>query len=155
MNSPQPSDAVRSLGFPTQEVELTSPLRRMCAGLALGTGLALLCACALAAAAQTTGTIRGKVTDATTGRPVDGAQLYVAGTDLGTLSNADGQYQFSVRAGTVELRSPRVGYAPATPQATITPGEVTEGTFSPKQAPTGLDVVVVTGTGAATETRPP
>src|SRR2546422_7609457 len=48
-------------------------------------------------------------TDATTGRPVDGAQLYVAGTDLGTLSNADGQYQFSVRAGTVELRRRRVG----------------------------------------------
>src|SRR2546425_4695159 len=105
MNSPQPPDAVRICRFPSQEVEMTSPLRRMRAGLALGTGLALLCACALAAAAQTTGTIRGKVTDATTGRPVDGAQLYVAGTDLGTLSNADGQYQFSVRAGTVELRS--------------------------------------------------
>src|SRR5256885_3783918 len=111
MNSPQPPDAVRICRFPSQEVEMTSPLRRMRAGLALGTGLALLCACALAAAAQTTGTIRGKVTDATTGRPVDGAQLYVAGTDLGTLSNADGQYQFSVRAGTVELRSRRVGYA--------------------------------------------
>src|SRR5437867_3196986 len=112
MNSPQPSDAVRSLGFPTQEVEMTSPLRKMRAALALGASLAVLCACALAAAAQTTGTIRGKVTDATTGRPVDGAQLYVAGTDLGTLSNADGQYQFSVRAGTrseehtSELQSP-------------------------------------------------
>src|SRR3989475_9185255 len=82
MNSPQPSDAVRPFRFPSQEVEMTSPLRRMRAALALGSGLALLCACALAAAAQTTGTIRGKVTDATTGRPVDGAQLYVAGTDL-------------------------------------------------------------------------
>src|SRR3989442_939652 len=88
MNSPQPPDAVRICRFPSQEVEMTSPLRRMRAGLALGTGLALLCACALAAAAQTTGTIRGKVTDATTGRPVDGAQLYVAGTDLGTLPGA-------------------------------------------------------------------
>src|SRR5437870_4390466 len=153
MNSPQPPDAVRICRFPSQEVEMTSPLRRMRAGLALGTGLALLCACALAAAAQTTGTIRGKVTDATTGRPVDGAQLYVAGTDLGTLSNADGQYQFSVRAGTVELRSRRVGYATATQQVTITPGEVTEANFSLKQAAIGLDVVVVTGTGAETEKR--
>src|SRR3989442_1022790 len=153
MNSPQPPDAVRICRFPSQEVEMTSPLRRMRAGLALGTGLALLCACALAAAAQTTGTIRGKVTDATTGRPVDGAQLYVAGTDLGTLSNADGQYQFSVRAGTVELRSRRVGYATATQQVTITPGEVTEADFSLKQAAIGLDVVVVTGTGAETEKR--
>src|SRR2546426_11182401 len=153
MNSPQPLDVVRSFGFPTQEVEMPSPLRKMRAALALGAGLALLCACALAAAAQTTGTIRGKVTDATTGRPVDGAQLYVAGTDLGTLSNADGQYQFTVRAGTVELRSRRVGYATATQQVTITPGEVTEANFSLKQAAIGLDVVVVTGTGAETEKR--
>src|SRR5256712_3972228 len=132
---------------------MTSPLRRMRAALALGSGLAWLCACALAAAAQTTGTIRGRVTDATTGRPVDGAQLYVAGTDLGTLSNADGQYLFSVRAGTVELRSRRVGYATATQQVTVTPGEVTEANFSLKQAAIGLDVVVVTGTGAETEKR--
>src|SRR5437879_5630326 len=153
MNSPQPSDAVRPFRFPSQEVEMTSPLRRMRAALALGTGLALLCACALAAAAQTTGTIRGKVTDATTGRPVDGAQLYVAGTDLGTLSNADGQYQFTVRAGTVELRSRRVGYATATQQVTVTPGEATVADFSLKQAAIGLDAVVVTGTGAETEKR--
>src|SRR2546430_547091 len=153
MNSPQPSDAVRRRGFPSQEVEMISPLRKMRAALALSTAFALLCACALAAAAQTTGTIRGKVTDATTGRPVDGAQLYVAGTDLGTLSNADGQYQFSVRAGTVELRSRRVGYATATQQVTVTPGEVTEADFSLKQAAIGLDVVVVTGTGAETEKR--
>src|SRR2546427_3611839 len=153
MNSPQPSDAVRIFRFPSQEVEMTSPLRRMRAALALGTGLALLCACALAAAAQTTGTIRGKVTDATTGRPVDGAQLYVAGTDLGTLSNADGQYQFTVRAGTVELRSRRVGYATATQQVTITPGGATVADSSLKQAAIGLDVVVVTGTGAETEER--
>src|SRR5947209_16904623 len=153
MNSPQPPDAVRICRFPSQEVEMTSPLRRMRAGLALGTGLALLCACALAAAAQTTGTIRGKVTDATTGRPVDGAQLYVAGTDLGTLSNADGQYQFTVRAGTVELRTRRVGYASASQQVTVTPGEVALADFSLKQSAIGLDVVVVTGTGVETEKR--
>src|SRR5437879_3693060 len=159
MNSPQPSDAVRPFRFPSQEVEMTSPLRRMRAALALGTGLALLCACALAAAAQTTGTIRGKVTDATTGRPVDGAQLYVAGTDLGTLSNADGQYQFTVRAGTVELRSRRVGYATATQQVTVTPGEATVADFSLKQAAIGLDdinpeaierIEVLKGAAAAT-----
>src|SRR5437867_8243841 len=91
---------------------MRSPLRRTSAALILGAAIGLTCAAALAAAAQTTGVIRGKVTDATTGRPVDGAQLYVAGTDLGTLSNADGQYQFSVRAGTrseehtSELQSP-------------------------------------------------
>src|SRR5207245_3307159 len=135
---------------PSQEVEMRSPLRRTSAALILGAAIGLTCAAALAATAQTTGVIRGKVTDAATGRPVDGAQVYVAGTELGTLSNADGQYQFTLRAGTVDVRSRRVGYATATQQVTVTPGEATVADFSLKQAAIGLDVVVVTGTGAET-----
>ena len=53
---------------------MRSPLRRTSAALILGAAIGLTCAAALAAAAQTTGVIRGKVTDAATGRPVDGAQ---------------------------------------------------------------------------------
>ena len=132
---------------------MTSPLRRTNAALVVGASIALMCAGGLSAAAQVTGVIRGKVTDATTGRPVDGAQLYVAGTDLGTLSNADGQYQFTVRAGTVELRTRRVGYASASQRVTVTPGEVALADFSLKQSAIGLDVVVVTGTGVETEKR--
>ncbi len=132
---------------------MRSPLRRTSAALILGAAIGLTCAAALAAAAQTTGVIRGKVTDAATGRPVDGAQVYVAGTELGTLSNADGQYQFTLRAGAVELRTRRVGFASATQQVTVTPAQVTEADFSLKQAAIGLDVVVVTGAGVETEKR--
>src|SRR6266516_1791142 len=114
-----------------------SPLRRTSAALTLGAAIGFTCAAALPAAAQTTGVIRGKVTDAATGRPVDGAQVYVVGTELGTLSNADGQYQFAVRAGAVELRTRRVGYASTSQQVTVTPAQATEADFSLKQAAIG------------------
>src|ERR1044071_153196 len=123
---------------------MNSPLRRTHAALRCGVAIVLTFAGALTAAAQqTTGVVRGKVTDATTGRPVDGVQVYVAGTDLGTLTNADGQYQFNVRAGSIELRTRRVGYGGTSKQVTVAPGQATEADFSVSQAAIGLDVIVV------------
>ena len=71
---------------------MTSPLRRIHAAAAAG-GAVLFVSLIMApvAGAQGTGTIRGRVTDALTNRPVDGVQIYVAGTELGTLTNADGR----------------------------------------------------------------
>src|SRR5881409_1733640 len=88
----------------------------------------VLAACLFAngVVAQGTGTIRRKVTDALTKRPVDGVQVYVAGTELGTLTNADGRYQFSVRAGEVELRTRRVGYGTIIQKATVGAGQTTD-----------------------------
>src|SRR5207247_4492609 len=60
---------------------------------------------------------------------------------------------FAVRAGAVELRTRRVGFASASQQVTVTPAQVTEADFSLKQAAIGLDVVVVTGAGVETEKR--
>src|SRR5205807_779971 len=95
----------------------------------------------------------GRVTDALTGRAVDGVQVFIAGTELGTLTNADGRYQFSVRAGPLELHTRRVGYASLTRRVTVTPGEATDADFELRQAALALDAVVVTGTGAETEKR--
>src|SRR5439155_302433 len=138
---------------PSQEVEMTSPLRRIRVALSLGAAIVLTCAGALSVGAQTTGVIRGKVIDGATTRPVDGAQVYVAGTELGTLTNSDGQYQFAVRAGTVEVRTRRVGYASTTKQVTVTAGQVTDADITLNKAAIALDAVVVTGTGAETEKR--
>ncbi len=132
---------------------MTSPLRRIRVALSLGVAIVLTCAGALSAGAQTTGVVRGKVIDGATSRPVDGAQVYVAGTELGTLTNSDGQYQFAVRAGTVELRTRRVGYASTTKQVTVTAGQVTDADITLNKAAIALDAVVVTGTGAETEKR--
>src|SRR2546429_8839827 len=65
------------------------------------------------ARAQGTGTIRGQVTDAITKRPVDGVHVYVAGSELGTLTGADGRYQLNLRAGEIELRARRGGVGTA------------------------------------------
>ena len=132
---------------------MTSPLRRIRVALSLGAAIVLTCAGALSVGAQTTGVIRGKVIDGATTRPVDGAQVYVAGTELGTLTNSDGQYQFAVRAGTVEVRTRRVGYASTTKQVTVTAGQVTDADITLNKAAIALDAVVVTGTGAETEKR--
>jgi TonB-linked SusC/RagA family outer membrane protein len=105
------------------------------------------------ARAQGTGTIRGKVTDAVTDRPIDGVQVYVIGMELGTLTNGDGRYQFSVRAGDAELRTRRVGYATVVQKVTVTAGEVVDANFQLRGAAVGLDIVVVTGAGAETEKR--
>jgi len=103
--------------------------------------------------AQGTGTIRGTVTDALTKRPVDGVQVYVAGTELGTLTGADGRYQFSVRAGDIEIRTRRVGFAAEVQKATVSAGQAVELNFELRQVAVALDVVVVTGAGAETEKR--
>src|SRR5436309_9361942 len=90
--------------FLKQEVEMNSPLRWTSVLRTLGACMALVCAGASLAVAQTTGTVKGKVIDASTQRPLDGAQITVVGTDLGTLTNASGEYQFNVPLGQVIVR---------------------------------------------------
>src|SRR6266511_2148375 len=108
---------------------------------ALIAGIVLLATCFAAggAAAQGTGTIRGTITDALTKRPLDGVQVYVAGTDLGTLTGADGRFQFSVRSGDVELRTRRVGFASEVQTASVPAGQVVEVKFELRQAAVALD----------------
>jgi len=130
---------------------MRSPLRWSRAALAWSAGI-LLC-CASLVGAQGTGTVRGTVTDAVTRRPVDGVQVYVAGTDLGTLTNSLGQYQLNVPAGTLELRVRRVGYGSTSKRVTVAAAEVATTDFQVSTAAIGLDAVVVTGTGAETERR--
>jgi len=131
---------------------MTSPLRRLAAALACGSAL-VACVGVLGAAGQGTGTIRGEVVDATTGRPVDGAHVYLVGTDIGTLTSADGRYQLNVRAGEIVLRTRRVGYGSVARKVTVTAGQIAQADFALAQAVIGLDAVVVTGAGAQTEKR--
>lgn len=132
---------------------MTSHLRWLGAAAAVGAAFFFFALVVPAAAAQGTGTIRGKISDATTGRSLDGVQVYVAGTDLGTLTNADGQYQFTVRAGPTELRTRRVGYSSTSQQVTVAAGQITDADFTLRQTAVPLDVIVVTGAGAETEKR--
>ncbi len=65
---------------------------------------------ALSAAAQT-GRVVGVVTDATTGTPVPGANVFVVGTTLGAATDPDGRYAIEdVPAGPQTLRVTFIGY---------------------------------------------
>jgi TonB-dependent SusC/RagA subfamily outer membrane receptor len=120
----------------------------------MGAACAVLCATvATPGSAQVTGTVRGQLIDVTTRRPVDGAEVYVVGTDLRTLTNASGRFELNVRAGQIDVRVRRFGYASVTKRVTVTPGEVATADFELNQAAIGLDAVVVTGAGAETEKR--
>src|SRR5262245_34975470 len=63
------------------------------------------------AAAQESGKVQGRVTDAASGQPIIGAQVSVAGTRLGNITNAEGFYFINnVPAGLQDLNAQFIGY---------------------------------------------
>ena len=72
---------------------------------------ALFLFAAFAASAQQ-GIIKGKVTDATTGDEIIGANVVIEGTSIGASSNLSGDYQFSVAPGTYTIKTSYIGYKP-------------------------------------------
>ena len=83
---------------------------RIAAVLALLAGLMV----SGAALAQETTVLQGKVLDATTGEPLIGAQVVIAGTDRGTVTDVDGRYRLQVEAGSHSLDVQYLGYAAKT-----------------------------------------
>ena len=58
-----------------------------------------------------TGTIVGKVTDAATQRPLADVRLAISGTQLSTVTNAQGDYRFvNLRPGLITVTAFRIGY---------------------------------------------
>ncbi|MCC6930241.1 MAG: TonB-dependent receptor [Gemmatimonadaceae bacterium] len=120
-----------------------------------------LCALALAAAlpgalhAQgTTGTVRGRVTDAASGRGVGDVQLLVADTRIGAMTDAEGNYTLvNVPVGTRSVTARRLGFQPATKAVTITAGATATADFALQVSAVNLSEVVVTGSAAPTEKR--
>ena len=78
--------------------------------------LLVLASLALAqtASAQGTGRITGTVTDSSGGGPLSNVQVTVAGTRLGSLTDASGRYSIgAVPAGTHTIETRRLGYRPS------------------------------------------
>jgi outer membrane receptor for ferrienterochelin and colicin len=58
-----------------------------------------------------TGKITGVVTDAGTGQPIEGAQVFIQGTGLGAVTGANGRYFIlSVQPGVYTVTARRIGY---------------------------------------------
>lgn len=81
--------------------------------------------------AEETGTIKGKVIDASTAKPLFGANITIRGTSLGSTTDADGEFTIgNVKAGMYELRASFVGYASLRKEVIVAGGGVAFLTFS-------------------------
>lgn len=104
--------------------------------------------------AQQTGQVTGRVTSASTGEPIVGAQIVVQGTGIGTLTNARGQYLLlSVPTGSQTIQVTRLGYATESQVVTVTAGQAATANFELNTEAISLDAVVVTGTAGNARRR--
>jgi TonB-dependent starch-binding outer membrane protein SusC len=118
-------------------------------------GLGALCATLLFAAlspqgldAQEPGRIVGTVKDAGTQQPLRGAQVFIPGTGMGTITNTAGAFLIlNVPPGAVELRVELVGYATTNQTVTVTAGPPATVGFLLQATALSLDELVVTATG--------
>ena len=120
---------------------------------------ALLLALAIAspldlAAQQPTGTVSGRVTDASIGRGLPDAQIVVTDTRIGAVTGANGEYTLTgVPIGVRTLTVRRIGYQQATQTITVVLGSTATADVALHVSAVNLSEVVVTGTGTATEKR--
>ena len=98
--------------------------------------------------------ITGKVTNEA-GAPIEAAQVYIQEMSIGSQTNVQGVYTFTVAAvrvtgQTIQVRVRAIGYRPGAAPVTLRPGNVTQD-FVLKQDVNRLSEVVVTGSIEGTE----
>jgi len=95
---------------------------------------------------QSTGTIRGQVTEAGSGEPLPGASVIVEGSSRGTATDRDGRYSLSrVAAGTQTITASFLGYDPQSEAVTVGGGESTTQNLALLPATLSPGEVVVLG----------
>jgi hypothetical protein len=77
------------------------------------------------AAPIATGTVVGRVTDATTGLPLNSAAISVVGVTGQWFTNLAGNYSLQAPQGLRTLRASRLGYATVEATVTVTDGQIT------------------------------
>ncbi|GLC27677.1 SusC/RagA family TonB-linked outer membrane protein [Roseisolibacter agri] len=104
--------------------------------------------------AQATGTVRGRVIESGSQRPVPDAQVSVVGSTQGGITNAAGEYVIAnVPVGERQLRARRIGFQVANQTVTIVTGGSVRADFTLTTAPAQLDQVVVTALGQTASQR--
>lgn len=123
--------------------------------MALGAGLGLLAmGFAQGAQAQQTGTIAGRVTNASTNGPVSAAQVSLPALDKGTLTRDDGRFIIlEIPAGQHQVTVTSIGFASQTQTVSVTAGGTVVVDFRIGEQAVALDEIVVTGVGAAARRR--
>jgi len=113
----------------------------------------ILFAASATAMAQGPGVIRGRVTDASSARAVSNVSVSIVGTNLGGITNANGEYAISnVPTGQQTLATRRLGYARMTRAVEVVAGEV-RADFDLSPTVTQLEQIVTTGTAGSAERK--
>ncbi len=99
-------------------------MKRLCARIAVLGVVAGSLVFPAASTAQESSILQGKVMDAATGEPLVGAQVAVAGTAEGAITDVDGRYRLHLPPGAYDLRVAYLGYADKTvTRVQVTPGQ--------------------------------
>jgi len=115
--------------------------------------VALLAALSSKAVAQT-GTVSGKVTDASTNRPIADVRVTAAGTALATVTNAEGDYRLAgLRPGRVTIAIFRLGYKAARDTINVDANQTVTLNVQLSASLVTLSELVVTGTAGNQERR--
>lgn len=91
------------------------------------------------------GRVEGKVTDATTGDPLIGANIFLEGTSIGSATSLDGKYLIqNVPPGSYNLKASYIGYEPQTIAVNLKDGEHLEVNIKLNAVSVSTSEVVVT-----------
>jgi TonB-linked SusC/RagA family outer membrane protein len=105
-------------------------------------------------AQEPTGTVTGRITEARSGAPIEGASITVGSTRVGTTSGADGRYRVTgAPAGPRLLIVRRIGFAVGRREVTLTAGQEVTADFALEASAIALDAVLVTGTASGGQRR--
>lgn len=100
-------------------------------------------------AAQSTGTISGRVVDSASRQPLSAVSLRIVGTQRGAMTRDDGTFTLvGVPAGAQRVRASRIGFSPQTRDVRVVGGGTATADFSMSAQAAVLGEMVVTGYGA-------
>ncbi|HSW31360.1 MAG TPA: SusC/RagA family TonB-linked outer membrane protein [Longimicrobiales bacterium] len=104
--------------------------------------------------AQQSGIVTGRVTDARSGAPVPSAQVFIVDTQLGTLTDAEGNYRIpNVGAGQRQVRVINIGFRSETQTVSLAAGQTARADFQLAVSAIALDEIIVTGTAGRQDRR--
>lgn len=105
--------------------------------------LAALTLLSSAALAQPSGVAAGTVVDAHTGTPLPGANVFLVGTRLGDVADAQGRFSIATAAGSYQLAARLVGFAEARARVVVLAGDTVRVTFALNESLADLPEIVV------------
>ena len=107
-----------------------------------------------AAAEAQTGVVQGQILDGASGRPLPNAQVLVAGSGIGQITNSSGRYvMLNVPSGEHVVRVTLIGYEGAERTVNVVAGRTVTADIELSSTAIALNEIVVTGVGAETTRR--